>query len=223
MRNRTDKVAKLIKPPDIPDDLPPDGLAAGSVRDRGRYDYFALSDADLGGQAAEYVSFEEARFSNVSMKDSNFTGLSLLDVRLHECDMANASLYKANLQRVELVASRIVGLKASEAHFQDVLFKGCTGGFALFRSATFKSVRFEDCDLSEADFAGADISGVVFARCNLARCDMGGAKLVGADFRGSTIEGLKVGLDELRGAIVDPTQAVGFVTLLGLVVKAEEE
>ena len=70
---------------------------------------------------------------------------------------------------------------------------------------------------------GADLSGVLFSRCNLTRCDMTGARLSGADFRGSSIEGLKVGLDELQGAIVDPSQALSFASLLGLVVKSEED
>jgi len=193
------------------------------VADRGAYDYLALSHVDLGGHRAGYVSFEACRFDHVSMRDSEFPGMSLLDVRMEECDLANLGVYKGQLQRVEVVASRMVGLKAAEAEFQDMLFKECKGEFALFRSATFKSVRFEGCDLTEADFGGADLSGVIFAGCKLDRCEMAGAKLMGADFRGSSIEGLKVGLEELRGAIVDPSQAVEFVRLLGLVVKAEEE
>ncbi len=194
-----------------------------TVRDRGTYDYLALSQLDLGGQRAEYATFEATRFSHVSMSESNFPGLSLLDVRLEDCDLANADLYKASLQRVELVASRIVGLKAGGAEFYDVLFKDCKGSFSFFRSAIFKSVRFEDCDLTEADFGEADLSGVLFSRCNLTRCDMSGAKLVGTDFRGSNLDGLKVGLDELRGAIVDPSQALDFIELLGLFVRSVED
>lgn len=223
MRERPKKSANTIKPPDIPDDLSVEGLLDDTVRDRERYEYLALSQLDLAEQRAEYASFEATRFSHVSMRASHFPGLALLDVRLEGCDLANADLYKASLQRVEFIACRLVGLKASEAEFHDVLFKECKGEFALFRSATFKSVRFESCDLAESDFAGADLSGVLFSRCNLTRCDMAGAKLPGADFRGSNIEGLKVGLAELQGAIVDPSQALSFARLLGLVVMSVED
>lgn len=221
MSEKSKKAPKAIKPPDIPDDLSSDGLPGGVLRDRERYEEIELSQADLSGQKADYVSFEAALFSHVRMMGGNFSGLGLLDVRLEECDLANAGLYKANLQRVEIVASRLVGVKASEAEFQDVVFKGCKAGFALFRQAVFKSAQFEECDLSDTDFMGADLSGVVFSGCNLSRCDMSGAKLAGADFRGSNLDSLKVGIEDLRGAIVDPTQAVEFVRLLGVVVKAE--
>lgn len=217
------KKAKAIKPPDIPDDLSSDGLPGGVIRDRERYEEMELSQVDLSGQSADYASFEAAIFSHVRMMGSNFPGLGLLDVRLQECDLANAGLYKANLQRVEFLASRLVGVKASEAELQDVVFRGCKVGFALFRQATLKSVRFEDCDLGDSDFMGADLAGVVFSGCDLSRCDMSGATLLGTDFRGSKLDSLKVGVEDLRGAIVDPTQAVEFVRLLGVVVKSEGE
>ena len=223
MSDKSKKAPKSIKPPDLPDDFSSEGLAGGTIRDRERYEEIELSQADLSGQSADYVSFEAAIFSHVRMMGCNFPGLGLLDVRLQECDLANAGIYKANLQRVEILASRLVEVKASEVEFQDVVLKGCKAGFALFRQATFKSVRFEDCDLSDADLMGADLSGAVFSGCDLSRCDLSGAKLAGTDFRGSNLESVKVGIEDLRGAIVDPTQALEFVRLLGVVVKAEGE
>ncbi len=223
MAEKRKRVIKAIKPPDIPEELSTDGLPGGEVRDRERYEELAISHADFGGQSAQYVSFEASRFSHVRMMGCNFPGISLLDVSLTDCDLANAGWYKARFQRVEITDSRLVGIKASEAEVKDAYFKGCKSEFALFRQAVFSAVRFESCDLSDADFMGADLSGVVFSACNLSRCDMSGAKLEGTDFRGSNLDGLKVGIEDLRGAVVDPVQAVEFVRLLGVVVKAEGE
>lgn len=223
MSEKRKNVSAQVKPPQIPDDLSVEGLSGGLLRDHALYDYVSLSHADLSGQTALDVSFEAARLSHVSMTGGSLPGLRLLDVRLEDCDLANVDLYKASLQRVEVVASRIVGLKASDAEFRDVLFKECKGELVLFRHARFKSVRFDGCDLADADFEGSDLSGVIFSRCNLTRCLMAGAKLEGADFRGSNIEGWKVGLDDLRGAVFSPVQAMEFVGLLGLVLKADEE
>jgi hypothetical protein len=52
---------------------------------------------------------------------------------------------------------------------------------------------------------------------------MSGAILDGVDLRGSNIEGMRVGAKELRGAIVDPVQAVELVRILGIVVKWTNE
>jgi uncharacterized protein YjbI with pentapeptide repeats len=60
-------------------------------------------------------------------------------------------------------------------------------------------VSFKDCDLTGVDFLGAELKG--------------------ADLRGANINGVRVGADELRGAIIDPSQAVQIVALLGVEVR----
>ena len=47
------------------------------------------------------------------------------------------------------------------------------------------------------------------------------AKLAGADLRGSKIEGVRLGLKELQGAIVDMEQAIAIARLLGVVVQLD--
>jgi len=194
----------------------------GVLADHGIYSEIVLAHAQLAGQAARDVTFEEARFERVRLNGSRLSALHVRDARFDTCDLAEADWSKAQLTRVEIVESRLLGFKAGEARIQDTVFRDCNGALALFWSATFKRVRFERCDLHEASFHDADLSGVIFDRCDLRDAAMQGAKLAGADFRGSRIDGLKVGADDLRGAIIDPAQAVAFVQLLGLVVRWEE-
>ena len=49
--------------------------------------------------------------------------------------------------------------------------------------------------------------------------DMTGAKLDEADFRGSRVEGLVATAADLKGAIVDPAQAMIFAELFGLKIR----
>ena len=48
---------------------------------------------------------------------------------------------------------------------------------------------------------------------------MTGAKLEAADFRGSNVEGLVTNAEDLKGAIVDPAQAMIFAELMGLKIR----
>ena len=48
---------------------------------------------------------------------------------------------------------------------------------------------------------------------------MTGAKLEGADFRDSRVGGLMVMATDVKGAIVDPAQAMIFAELLGLKIR----
>ncbi len=45
---------------------------------------------------------------------------------------------------------------------------------------------------------------------------MSKVKLLNADFRGSTVEGLHLNAEDVRGAVVDPSQAMIFASLLGI-------
>jgi uncharacterized protein YjbI with pentapeptide repeats len=57
---------------------------------------------------------------------------------------------------------------------------------------------------------------VVFEHCDLREAQLSFAKLGGTDFRGSQLENLRVGMESLRGAIVDPAQAAYLAGLMGL-------
>jgi uncharacterized protein YjbI with pentapeptide repeats len=63
----------------------------------------------------------------------------------------------------------------------------------------------------------------VFHKCDLSHAQLSGATLKGADFRSSIIEEIKVGVQELPGAIVDYMQAAYIAGLLGVVIKEENE
>ncbi|MBX0326629.1 pentapeptide repeat-containing protein [Oscillochloris sp. ZM17-4] len=88
--------------------------------------------------------------------------------------------------------------------------------------ATLRSVRFERCALRGASFAGSNLSGVIFRDCDLTGADFRETTLRGADLRGSTLAGLQVGLREIQGAIVSPSQAAELAAILGLAVTPEE-
>jgi uncharacterized protein YjbI with pentapeptide repeats len=181
-----------------------------------------LAHAELVGQAARDVTFDTVHFKHVRLGGTLLSAPHLRDVRFDTCDFAEAAWDKAQMARIEVIDSRLLGFKAIEARIQDALFKGCNGTLALFWSTTFKAVRFQTCVLREASFYEADLSAVVFDRCDLRGADLRGAKAAGADFRGSQVEGMRVEGCDLRGVVIDPTQAVVFAGLLGLVVRWDE-
>jgi uncharacterized protein YjbI with pentapeptide repeats len=148
--------------------------------------------------------------------------LRLLDVQLEACDLTGAIWEQARLQRVTFNGCRLRGVQLLEAHCENAVFHDSLLENSNFASATFKAARFENCDLREAVFTEADLGNVVFQRCDLTHADLRGSKLTGADLRGSIISGMQVGAPELKGAIIDPTQAVQVASLLGLSVKEQD-
>jgi len=209
-------VGKSIKPPNIPKQGLEKDLPDNALQDHAYYSKLALALDDFTEQEAQHVSFDQILLQNVVLSKTRLKSVQMLDSRLVVCDLANAEWSEATLSRVELLGCHLTGFQSGEGLLQDVLFKECRCSFAQFALTKFKSVRFEDCDLSEANFFEADLSGVTFLNCDLHQADFAKAKLIGADLRGSTIDGMRVGPGELKGATIDPTQAVAFVRGLGI-------
>ncbi len=193
------------------------------LEDLGEFVAANISDVTWERWSALSATFEQSYLRNINLTQARLPKLRLVDVQLEACDLTATGLEQARLQRVLFNGCRMMGAQLLDARCEDVIFRECLLEGAVFAGTTFKAARFEHCDLREAVFTETDLSRVVFQRCNLTRVDVRGGKLVGADLRGSLLNGMQAGVKELRGAIIDPTQAVQVVSVLGLRVKDVDE
>ena len=185
-----------IEPPQLPARPSPGSLPDEQLENLAVYKGMLLSSCDLSGQDVEDVTFEGALLRHVILSGTRLPSLQLYDVRLDACDLAEADWEKASLNRVEAIGCRMVGWRSSQALIRNVVIKGCSAIGAQFWSTTFKNVRFESCTLRDADFQRADL-------------------------RGSKIEGVRLGIKELQGLILDVEQAIAIARMLGAVVKLD--
>lgn len=175
-----------------------------------------FSGVDASGGTHGVLRMESCVLERVNLSRCAFGSITMKDVRLVGCDLANLSTRGLNLTRVEFVNCRMTGLSAGEADLQHVLIFEGDQRYAQFRQSRFQSVELESCNWEEADFQGTDLTGTIFRRCNLRNVEMNRARLANADLRGSVVEGLHVSPEGLRGATVDPAQAMVFALLLGI-------
>ncbi|MCE7984068.1 MAG: pentapeptide repeat-containing protein [Caldilinea sp. CFX5] len=213
--------SQRLHAPRLPTRFTHDAGANHLLQDFAEFAAIPLDRADFTAQSAAHVTFTGVLCKQGRWTESRLQGVRCTDTRLEGCDLANAAWERLTAHRVEFLTSQLVGFTALEAHLQHVRFQGCNAQFAGFRFATCKSVRFEQCDLRHADFQRADLSGVVFHKCDLSHAQLSGATLKGTDFRGSKIDEMRVGMQELPGAIVDPFQAAYIAGLLGVIIKGE--
>jgi uncharacterized protein YjbI with pentapeptide repeats len=178
-----------------------------------------ITGGDCVGQQAAKVLFEQTHWQRVNVARTQLDGVRLVDTRLETVDCSGAIWRQARLRRVEFVECKLLGTQLLGAQFEHVLMRDCKLEGAVLAATKCKVVRFERCDLRGVSFEEADLTGVVFQQCDLSEADLRGSKLNGADLRGSILNRVQVGAKELHGAIIDPTQAVQVVSLLGLTVK----
>ena len=206
--------------PEIPSDLPLLENAGKQFSERKIViSECRISDYDAAELCEKTLRIESCVLTRVSFSRGNLTGVKFKDVRLVECDFANANMVGMVALRVEFLNCRLTGFRANECDFQHTLISDGDASYSQFRLGRFKSAVYESCNLADADFHDADLRGTVIKNCILRNAEMSGAKLAEADLRGSQVEGLQARSDDLKGAIVDPAQAIVLAEIMGLKIR----
>lgn len=207
----------LRSEPDLPFDLEDAGDLSEMFAQRDiRIAEARISKTDFANPEINSLILESCVLDAVAFSGGRIGVAKWKDIRLEDCDLANLEVRAMNATRVELRGCRMTGLRFGESDCRSLLVRKGDQRYAQFRFSVFRQSEFDGCDLEEADFYGADLRGCIFRSCNLRNVEMSKAKLEGADLRGSSVEGLRVGAEDIYGAIVDASQALGFAHLLGI-------
>lgn len=198
-------------------DLPAD-LDSGRMEDG---EFVTIHESRVGDVERPGVRIGEMRAEGSVLERIQLAGCEIgsaawKDVRLTACDFANMRAHRMTLQRVELIDCRLTGLSSASMDVRDVLFRKCDLRYAQLREAAFRNCEFLECNLEDADLQGANLCGCILQGCDLGRADFRGARLQDADLRRSQVEGMVVGVGDLEGTIVDPSQAMVLARLMGL-------
>lgn len=204
---------------DLPKDLAElrevsaDLVLADELLQEARLIGFDFADRDLPGLAAKFTVFERVSFAGCDI-----AAPFLQDVRLVNCDLSNATFRNFQATRVEFIDCRLMGMKAVECRWQDVLVENCDGRYAQFTDGRIRPSEIRTSSFVEADFRGVDFDGSVLSQVDLSRADLRRSKLRNLDLRSCEIEGIMVGADDVRGATVSAPQAMDLARLLGLII-----
>jgi len=180
-----------------------------------------LEDLEFLSAVAVGVSIVSSIVRNVDLSNSKIKGFRMNDVEVEKMSLVNADLDYASIDRVMITGSRLTGVKlaGNGSSIRDVVFKGCKLDWSTLRFAKITSVRFENCVLSDSDFVGAELEDVTFSESDLSNADFSQAKMKRVDVSGSKIEGIKIAPQQLGGLMVDHSQALYVVQLMGVRVK----
>lgn len=211
----------MIHSPRLPKPMPT--AAPELLTDHAHIFQCVLNGLDYNNLIARGLILEQVRARKVQLLRSNLPGLRVVDSMLETCEMSGCEWETAFFRRVVFQGCRLMGTQMLEGLFEDVEFINCQMEGISAISAKFKNCRFSKCVLRKASFDGADLTGVAFADCDLSEADFHMAKLKGTDFSTAQIGGLRVGVEEMRGALIAPHQALQVIGLMGVVIKDMDE
>ena len=118
-----------------------------------------------------------------------------------------------------MTRSSIMGTKWIDAALSEVSFNNCILDYANFSASEMKVVSFISSRLKESFFAETLFKDVLFDSSDLTSSEFFKTPLAGIDLSSDTVDLLHCEPDSLKGAIISPAQAIGFVTYFGLKIK----
>ena len=176
------------------------------------FDGVCAMEADLSRLEIRGCLFRHNVWQQATLHKSGF-----VDVIFDHCDLSGCDFTGAVFSRVRFEGCKLTGVNFAETVFRDVSFTDCRAPYLNLASAKAQRLVFADCRLNEATFQDLKWTAA-FQRCDLTAATFHFAPLKGINLTTSRIDGLRVGLPDLKGAIVNTFQAADLSRLLGLVI-----
>ncbi len=202
--------------PDLP---PPESLAPLTELGDRVIDESRAENLDLSHQTIRSLTIRSSLFQSVSLANCEIGSIHLRDVRFEKCDLSNAIMRGFEATRVEFIDCRLVGMRAIECRWNNVLVGNCDVRYAQLNDGQFRISECRNSHLGECDLRNTDLENTIFIQSILNQADLTGAKLRNTDLRGAEIEGLIVHAGDLAGAIFTAPQAMDLARLLGIVIR----
>lgn len=175
---------------------------------------------DLSGENLDRVAFIDVDMTEMSTEGTVFSACSFRGVRLNVSTHTNTAFINCTFTRCAFFDATFTSCKLLGS-----MFDRCTYGllkviggdwsFVGLPGADLRGSSFNDVRMREADLTGARCERATFHRVDLSGAWMHSAKLTQSDLRGSDLSSLDPLTVELKGAMIDPGQAIVMASTLG--------
>jgi uncharacterized protein YjbI with pentapeptide repeats/energy-coupling factor transporter ATP-binding protein EcfA2 len=132
---------------------------------------------------------------------ADLTGVNLVAANLYNANLSEANLSKANLSKAKLLEANLSGARLSKADLSGADLSG----------ADLSGADLSEADLSEADLSGAYMSGANLYNANLSWAHMSKANLSGAYMYGAKLSKVNLSKANLSGAKLSGVNLTGAI------------
>jgi len=165
------------------------------------------------------VCFRESLFENCKFNHCIFRKTDFLDVVFKSCDFSNSDFSDGYFNRCRFDSCKGVGANLQNSSLKYLSMIGSNFAYANFANAKLKTVLIHETDLSDANFEECKLQELELDDVKLIHASFFRTPLKGVDFTNAWIDRMIVSGEELKGAIVNASQAADLARLLGLIVK----
>ena len=162
------------------------------------------------------VDFEYCKFSKMTIITGKIEKATFKDVTFQNCNFSNTSFMNTTFIRCEFNNCKLEGCNFAESILRNVGFIETNARYINLSLATLEKVLFEKTILISSYFQENRLKEVYFKKADLSRAQFFKTSLKNIDISDALIEGIAINIEDIRGAIIDQTQALDLLYLLGV-------
>ena len=180
-----------------------------------------IKDCTISLSEIRLLECYSVRFTNVVFINGSLKNAYFKNVLFEKCEWINGEFSHSAMKSVQFKQCRLNGLLLSESTLEHVSFNDSMMTLSSFGYSTFKTVQFHQCQLSDTDLLEMTLKHVWFHSCNLNHARISQTSLKDVDISTSDFETLSINLEDIKGAIVNQSQALSFLKFLELSITDE--
>lgn len=175
-----------------------------------------FSSMDMTELEVQGCLFQGCRFTGVNWHGARFADVVFRNCECSAVQAEDADFCRCRMENIKALGASFTGSRLAHVQVKESCLKQSNLTGALLQQVYFQSV-----DLSEAFLAQCRHKGLVFRECTLVRTSFFETLMNGLDFTNCRMEGIVVSDTgkELRGAIVNVSQAADLARVLGLIIR----
>lgn len=168
---------------------------------------------------AYQLDVRQCVLTRITLRESKCIKGSFWDCTFDHCDFSNVDFSECRFHQCRFQNCKLVGSNLAEASLYRTQLVDCHCAYANFSYAKIKYVDMQTCNLQESDWNQVKPQAWTMEHCTLTRTSFFHTPLKGMDLRTCELRGIRVAMEDLKGAIISPEQAIDLIAYLGVEVK----
>jgi Uncharacterized low-complexity proteins len=212
-----------IKSPQIPKELSLIDFASLTLEDP---EEITVSTAKISSEKIESgdlnkIEVRTSLFEGCIFRSCSFEGAGFVDIVFESCDFSNSRFTGAYLERCRFINCKCVGINMRDTVIKHTSFENTNLRYSCLDKAKISEVFFGHTDFTEASMSEAVLKKFEAKESRFIKNNFFKTMLAGIDFSENEFASPTVSSssDELKGAVINPIQAVDLISLWGVIVK----
>ena len=183
-------------------------------------EYRILENIKLNNEEMYDAKIGKSKFQNVEILNEKLENNTFIDVIFDNCNFSNSSFENSAFIRCEFNNCKLIGCNFAEARIYNVTFNETNANYINLSMSSIENVCFDKTVLRNANFQENKLKNVYFQNStDLTQAQIFKTSFKNIDLSEAIIEGIAISQEDIKGAIIDASQAIDLLYLLGVKIK----